>query len=140
MSDSAQDSLCSCSAAKFMEIMNLEEVVAMKKEPGPGRVEYNKMLREVYGPCMQAPVEERLFEECSNDRQVKEFLLRDPAKLCRCTSMRSGNYLADKAPEIMTRLLKQNPAMVDPLEYILDDQIFRQAAYGTLYDCLRQTH
>lgn len=139
MSDSAQNSLCSCSAAKFMEIMSLEEVVAMKKEIGPGRIAYNKMLREVYGPCMQAPIEEVLYEECSNDRHVKEFLLRDTTRLCRCTATRTGNVLAAEGAAIITRLLVQNPDMADPMNYILQDQIFRQKAYGNLYECLRST-
>ncbi len=139
MSDSAQDSLCSCSAAKFMEIMSLEEAVAMNKTPGPGRVEYNKMLTQVYGPCMQAPIEDVLYQECTNDRHVKEFLLRDTARLCRCTAMRSANVIAADGPQMVTRLLKHIPDVTDPMEHMLNDQMFRQKAYANLYECLRDT-
>lgn len=136
MSESAQESLCSCAAAKAMERMTVEEIFSMKREKGPGRIEYNKMLTEVYAPCMQAPIEETLFNECSNDAHVKEFMLRDIPTLCRCTAMKSGSLIATSGPEIMENLLRKDPGIVDPLENILQDMGFRKRAYDNLYNCL----
>ena len=138
MSDSAQSALCSCSAAQMIEKMSIEEVFRMKKELGPGRIEYDKMLTEVYGPCMEVPVEETLYNECMNDSKVEQFYLRDKNKLCRCTSQKSARYLADNGVNVMTYLLKDAPAMEDPMDYILNDGRFRQQAYNNLYVCFKQ--
>ena len=138
MSDSAQDLLCTCTAAKTQEKMSVEEIFAMKKEPGPGRIEYDKMLKEVYAPCMQFPIEETLYHECTNDREIKEFMLRDVSKLCRCTSKRAAEYVDAEGSYIMSYLLRNTPNIVDPLNYILGDSSFRKHAYQYLYSCLEE--
>lgn len=139
MSDNAQDSLCGCTAAKIMDVMSAEEIAGMTTNIGPGRIAYNKMLTTVYGPCMQAPVEEILYQECMNDKNIKEFMLRNTPMLCRCTAYGSGRTLIRESTEIMPRLLKGYPNMTDPLDYILADRVFRQKAYANLYECLRTT-
>lgn len=137
MSLSAQESLCSCASARMMVMMSVQELATMNPDPKhPGRAAYNKMLMNVYGPCMQHPVEERLTGECERDRHIRAFSLRDPGALCRCMAQQTGTTFEQNAPDIVRRLLYFLPGMEDPLEPIMNDATFRQRAYDNLYACL----
>lgn len=139
MSETAQDELCSCAAAMAFQNITVEDVSVMKRTLGPGRAEFNKMLVTSYGPCLQAPVEEILFNECMADKHVKEFMLRDTATLCRCTASRSGKVVAEEGSLMTQSILKQSPEMTDPLDLFLEDRTFRAKAYANLYQCLHDT-
>lgn len=134
---SAQESLCSCAAARMMVMMSVQELATMNPNPKhPGRQSYNKMLMNVYGPCMQHPVEDLLAAECERDRHIRAFSLRDPGALCRCMAQRTGTTFEQSAPDIVRRLLFYIPDMEDPLGPIMNDGTFRQRAYDNLYACL----
>lgn len=136
MTDLAQEGLCSCTAARMMTALTMEDIAAMTPEPGLGRIPFNKMLTEVYGPCMQYPVEDQLNKECMNDTKVNQFALRDQGALCRCMAGRSGQLLSTEGAVIMRDVLARNPNLADPMDAILSNASFRQRAYENLYSCL----
>jgi hypothetical protein len=134
----SQDALCGCMSVKIMSALTLEDIAAMSPKPGPGRAAFDKMLMNVYGPCMKAPVEDTLYRQCMGDRKIKEFSLRDTGKLCRCTASRSGAYYEQQAEPMMQDILRRAPGLSDPVTYILDDQGLRQRAEDILFECLKE--
>ena len=136
LSDETQDAMCSCTSARLMVAMNIEDIGAMKAEPGPGRTAYNKMMMDVYGPCLEYPIKEQLYNECMSDRKIKNFALRDQNALCRCTSEKTALPLSTEGTEMMRTMLQRRPNLVDPMDSVLNDQGFREQAYNNLYSCL----
>lgn len=136
MSLSAQEGLCSCAAARMVTTMTLEDLVQMKPESGPGRAAYNKMLAEVYGPCMQFPIEDELHNECMRDSKIKQFALRDQGALCHCMAKKTGALMPDQAPGLMRNIIKHNPGISDPFKALLNNQTLREQAYNNIYSCL----
>lgn len=140
MTDEGQKALCSCASVKLMSGMTMEEIDGMNTKPGAGRDLYDKMLRTVYGPCMQVPVEDQIYKECMNDRDVKEFRLNNTEGLCLCTAKKSGALLTKDNTPYFDDILTRKPDLRDPYDYMLNSPVFRQHAYNFLYDCLRQNN
>lgn len=138
LSDETQDSLCSCISVRMMSALTLEDVATMSPNQGLGRPAFDKMLTTVYAPCMRTPVEDVLHQQCMNDRKIKEFSLRDPDKLCRCTATRSGDFFDIQAQDMMTSILRHAPDLSDPIDYILNDRGLRQRSADILFECLKE--
>lgn len=136
MSDEAQQALCGCTAAQMMLVMTAEDIATMSPKPGPGRAAYDKMLVNAYGPCMQFPVEENVYDGCMRDGHIKKFALKDQGKLCRCLSTKTTETLPVDAPKIMRSTLKAAPGMTDPYDAIAYNRELRQRALDNLTPCL----
>jgi hypothetical protein len=140
MTADAQEALCSCTAARLPMVMTENDILTMNPEPGhAGRPAYDKMIAYVYGPCMQYPIQDKLMHECLNDSKIENFALRDPGAVCLCMATRTGDMLgnSETGTQIITELLRRNPGMQDPYDFILNDGRFRQYAYDMLLNtCL----
>ena len=66
MSNDAQDSLCTCTAMKMKEAMSVEDIRVMGQNDQDGRNMLNKMLLDVYVPCMSAIAVTRQPSSCRN--------------------------------------------------------------------------
>ena len=138
LSDESQEALCSCMSVKMMSAMTLEDLAAMKPAVGPGRTAFDKMLTEVYAPCMKIPTQDVLHRQCMNDRKVQQFSLRDPDRLCRCTAGRMGEYLDKEAQPTMHLILRYHPDITDPMDFMLNNVSMRQRAEDFLFACLKE--
>lgn len=138
MSDDDQQNLCSCSAAKMMSTMSLEELTVMSPEKGPGRAAYDKMMTQVYGPCLHTPVQDQLYNECMSDPKIKDFAIKDQAGLCHCTSQKSGDDFANGASQLIAVILKNDPKVTDMYSAVLNNNTFRGQAYQNLFSCLHK--
>lgn len=136
MSDDAQESLCGCTSAQMMLVMTAEDIKTMSPKPGPGRAAYDKMLAEAYGPCMQIPVEEDIYNGCMKDGHIKQFALKDQGKLCRCLATTTTETLPIEAPKIVRKNLKTTPDLTDPYNIIAYDADLRARALDNLTPCL----
>jgi hypothetical protein len=136
MSETAQESLCGCSSAQLMLVMTAEDIQTMSPDPGPGRAAYDKMLAEVYGPCMQIPVEENIYDGCMKNGHIKQFALKDQGKLCRCLATKTTETLPNDAPVIVRNNLKASPGLTDPYHIIAYDPDLRRRALDYLTPCL----
>lgn len=139
MSEEAQESLCGCTSAQLLLVMTAEDIEKMSPAPGtPGRVPYDKMLTHAYGPCMQIPVEENIYNGCMKDGSIKKFALKDQGKLCRCLAIKTTESLPIEAPKIMGRALKKKPDLNDPYDTIAYDPDLRARALDNLTLCLHE--
>lgn len=136
MNDESQESLCSCTSAKMMSVLTLEDLEILSPKPGPGRAVYDKMLSDAYAPCMQVPVEEQLYRECMNDTKIKQFALRDQGALCNCMAKESTRMMPVEAPQMMRRALKNQPDLEDAFDAMHSNPTFREKAYNNLFSCL----
>jgi len=136
MSDDAQESFCGCTSAQMMLVMTSEDIKTMSPNPGPGRAAYDNILAEAYGPFMQVPLEETLYEGCMKDGHIKQFALKDQGKLCRCLATTTTQTLPIEAPKIVRKTLETAPGMTDPYDIIAYDSNLRKRALDNLTPCL----
>ncbi len=139
MSDSAQESLCGCTSAQMTLMLTSEDITAMSPAPGtPGRIAYDKMLIQAYGPCMQIPVEENFYEGCMKDGNIQKFALKDPGKLCHCLAVKTTEKLPIEAQSIVESALKKTPDLTDPYDAIAYNPDLRAKALDNLTLCLHE--
>lgn len=140
LTEEAHISLCSCTAAKMMTTLSMEDINAMNDKAGPGRDLYNKMLADSYGPCMQVAIQDELDKECMTDSRINQFGLKDKASLCQCVGIRTGNFIAAESPAIVQQILKNKPDVTDLYAAFLDNNSVRQTAYDNVTACLHSNN
>lgn len=138
MSDEAQEHLCSCTSVKMMSVMTDEDMAILSRDPGPGRVAYDKMLADAYAPCMEIPVREQLYGECMIDKKIQQFALRNQSALCDCMAGQTTAMLPVEAPAMIRFALKQDPKLEDIYESLHSNPEFRKLAYHNLFSCLHK--
>lgn len=138
LDEEGQQNLCSCASARLMTFMTSEDIMHMTSALGPGRASYNKMLADVYAPCLETAIENTLVTQCMNDRTVKEFMLRDKDKLCACTGRKTGVFMEQKTSELVRQMIKETPNLTDIYDPLLNNPVLRHRAYNNLSVCLQE--
>ncbi|MDB5490706.1 MAG: hypothetical protein JWO78_555 [Micavibrio sp.] len=138
MDAEGQMSLCSCAAARMMGELTLEDITYMSADPAnkDGRARYNKMLVNVYGPCMKLPVQKELAAQCMRDKKIKQFMLRDTTGMCECMAARTGDYIDAASEDIMLTILQAEPKVTDIFPRMMGSQRIRGAAENFIYTCM----
>lgn len=133
-----QMNLCSCAAANIMIKMTVEELAKMSPDVKnkTGRAIYDKMLIDVYGPCMNVPVQNALATQCMKDGKIKQFLLRDTSGMCQCMAARTGDFIESDGRKIIEDILEKFPKTTDIFPLLLDDHQVREKAYSHVYTCM----
>src|SRR5690606_17950523 len=94
---------CSCTSVQIMEKMSVEEVQTMGQNTQEGRNMLNKMLLDVYAPCMQYPVEDMVAGECLTDKKVETLGWQgDKRALCGCMAAKTGAWFSTAGRDLMT--------------------------------------
>lgn len=136
MTEQNQTKFCACSAAKMQENMSLEETRAMFQPGQQGRLMLNKMLTEVYAPCMNFPVQDLITANCMNDPKVASFSKdNNPAPLCTCMGKETGNWFAANGPQLLARILADNPNVTDPITPVMESNVVKQQSFKFLMRC-----
>ena len=135
LSAKSQKYLCACTAAAMMNTMQVEDVQAMSQPNAAGRAATNKMLINVYAPCMRFPAKDHYYNNCITNPQTKT-LSRNPQKLCGCMSDEVANYLENRGPEVFKQILQRNPNIVDPMTALTNDKAFQSYAQSRLIGCV----
>lgn len=132
-----QEELCACTAVQMMEKMSVQEVQTMSHNDQSGRMALNKMLVEVYAPCINFPVQDMISEECMNDPKVDMAGLKmDKAVLCDCMGEKTGAWMASAGKALMGQILAGNPNITDPIGPVMENKAFRQQAYENMMACM----
>lgn len=132
-----QEALCACTAVQMIEKMSVEEVQTMASNDQSGRISLNKMLVEVYAPCMNFPVQDMIADECMNDPKVDMAGLKmNKSVLCNCMGEKTGAWMATVGRSLMAQILTQNPNITDPIGPVMEDKSFRQQAYQNMMACM----
>lgn len=130
-----QEVFCACTASKYMETLTVEDVVAMGEQNQNGRNATNKMIIQVYAPCMQYPTRDYHYQSCISDGKVK--ILGNPQKVCGCAADHVANHLKTNGQGLFSNILRTNPNVVDPMQALYDDAQFQAFAKSKLMGCIR---
>ena len=138
MDAESQTNLCSCAAARMMSYLSLEDVVRMSADikDKTGRAIYDKMLVNVYGPCLKLPVQKALAEQCVADKKIQQFMLRDTTGMCECMAARTGDYMDSDSDNILGTIVQQDPKVTDLFPRMMTSSRIRGAAENFIYTCM----
>ncbi len=109
----AQEELCACTSAKMTETLSVQDIQRMSGNDQAARNALNKMLVEVYGPCMAAPTRDLILNNCLQNKELAN-LTNDAEALCGCIAEETAVYLEENAPEIISREISRSPNLTDP--------------------------
>lgn len=131
-----QELLCSCSAANLQAgKMSIAEIKQMRENTPVGQEMRNKMLVEIYAPCIEFPTHDLIKGSCLSDPKIK-VATKNPAALCGCMADKVSRHLADNAQEIIRSELEKNPNNLDPLGIFLNSATYEQQSRQALMACV----
>lgn len=137
MTPDSQQGMCACTSVKMMEALTAEDIAVMGQNDQTGRNMLNKMLLDVYAPCMQYPVEDMVTASCLNDDKIDMMGLKmDRNKLCGCMAEKTGAWFSDSGRELMAELIAADPNITDPISPVIDSRAFKEASYDSLVACM----
>lgn len=135
LSDKTKDMLCTCTAARMMESLTVEEMRTMAQEDQAGRLALNKMLVQVYTPCMEFPIRDLVYDNCIKNKpnlpQVNNL-----EGLCGCMASETAEYIAKEGPQTIQNALKTDPFITDPMGPLMSSPEFQKASQDFTMSCM----
>lgn len=135
LSAKAKELMCSCVAAQIIKTMTVEDVQAMGSQGPDARPAVNKMLLNVYAPCIEFPAYDYHYYSCIQSPDTAK-LGSDPKKLCTCLASEVADFLDKNAQNVFSDILARNPNVVDPMSALTEDQEFQSFAQTQLLACV----
>lgn len=137
-SKQSQELFCACTSARLSQgVFSVEDMKAMTDTANPNaRQSMNKMIVNVYAPCMDEPTREYHYNTCVTNPQV-DRLGGNKETLCRCAADQVANHLRANGAKQFQDILSRDPNIVDPMQALYDDQGFQTFAQSRLLGCLR---
>lgn len=128
VSKDTQDIFCQCTAMHMQKFMSLEDMKQMQ-DPNPqrARLSMNKVILDVYAPCMEFPVRDLLFNTCKKRGA--------PSAACDCLANEMGKYTAASAQQMLYDILQKNPNIVDPMGPIVNSPKFKAKEQQAAQSC-----
>ncbi len=126
-----QDIFCKCTATYMQKSMSVQDVQAMALQNQTGRNALNKMLTNVYAPCMEFPIRDMVFQKCTKDAY------QAGQKICSCLSTNMANYVKERAGAELPAILAANPNLTDPMEAIVSSPSYEQAEKRIVLGCIQ---
>lgn len=130
-----QKYMCACTAAQMMNKMSVEDVQAMSQQSQAGRNATNKMLINVYAPCINYPAKDHYYHTCMTNPKTKT-LSRSPESLCGCMATQVAEYLKQNGEKVFREILAKDPNIVDPMTALTNDPKFTSYAQSKLLGCV----
>lgn len=131
-----QEMLCACTAARLTQFFSMEDMKTMTgSDPTSARIAYNKMIIDIYAPCMEEPTREYYTGVCTSNPDTVKY--GDPQKICPCMAGKIAAHMAVRGQEEFRKLLSRDPNIVDPMAALLGDAEFGQFAQNQLLSCLK---
>jgi len=134
----SQNMFCACTAARLAQFFTLEDMKTMTDTtaaPAAQRGAFNKMLINIYAPCMETPAREFHFNACISNPDTAKY--GDPNKICPCMADAIGLHMKHNGPNVFQELLARDPNLTDPMSALTDDPSFKTFAQSKLLACLR---
>lgn len=130
-SQTGQQMLCACTAARLTQFFTMEDWKIMNAaDPAIARPAHNKMMINVYAPCMGEPVRERYYNRCIGTQGRQQ-------QLCTCTADKLSVYVQYHGPRLLTEILGQAPHMQDPWSAIENYPEFNAYIDMAAQECLK---
>jgi hypothetical protein len=136
-SPDAQQMFCACTAARLTQFFSIEDMATMTDTTNPrARDAMNKMIVNIYAPCMEFPAQEYHMTQCMANPQVSR-LPGNPQQLCQCASNGVAQHLKTNGAQMFQEILTRNPMIEDPMQALYDDPQFRSFAHTKLLGGLK---
>jgi hypothetical protein len=134
--------LCACTASKLQEKMTVAEVETMTTDTPEGQVQRNRMVTDVYAPCMEYPSRALLMNQCASYQEKLKKTAGGQSingeAICGCLAQNMAAYVALNAQPILAQKLAANPADMDPLGAFLNSQEYQAQVNATFSGCIQQ--
>lgn len=134
-SAASQEMFCACTAAQMVQNFTIEDMQASGRQDEIGRAATNKLIVNVYAPCIQYPAREYHYNTCIQNPKTK-ILGGNVEGICGCTSGKVAGYLAQNAQSLFQEILANNPTIADPMQALYDDAGFQKTVQGQLMSCI----
>ncbi len=135
LSKQSQKYMCACNAAQMMNKMSVEDVKAMSQQNQAGRDATNKMIIDVYAPCMEYPTRDYHYNQCLSNPNTKK-LSRNTEKLCECAANEVAGYMKSNGSNVFKKILTETPNITDPMSALYSSEKFQQYAQSKLLSCV----
>ncbi len=136
LSKDSQNMLCACTAARLTQFFTMSDMQAMMNtNPAIARPAYNKMMVDIYAPCMETPTREFHYNACITNPQTSSY--GNPQQICACMADAVANHMKVNGPAVFRDLLTANPNLTDPMAALTDDPSFQNFAQSKLLGCLK---
>lgn len=132
MSVATQDAFCQCSARGFKKHITIEDLTTLSTETGQAARDItNKMLINLYAPCMEHPVRDLVMNKCKQDA------FQAGHKICECMASKMANYMSTRAGSELDAILKKTPDVYDPLGAITSSKSYEAQEKRTILQCIQ---
>ena len=130
-SQNAQQMFCACTAARLTQFFSVEDMQVMTSQTDPNaRIALNKMIVDVYAPCMETPSRELYYAACTQTSGKTQ-------QVCNCTADKISSHLRDNGSQIFADILSRNPVVEDPWSLLEADQSFNNFKETAAKSCAR---
>jgi hypothetical protein len=139
MAQDTQEAFCACTAAQMMNLMTAEDIQLTGENTSQGLRALNRMLVDVYAPCMSDSVSDMAYTLCQQDPRAAiadETVGRQP--LCTCMAQRTNEWFSMAGKEIMARILATAPYRSDPLSSVMESAIYKKETYEIMLGCVTE--
>ncbi len=135
ISQKSKEFMCACTAAKMMDNMQVEDIQAMSQQNQAGRNATNKMLVDVYAPCIEYPAYDHYYNTCITNPETAK-MTSNTKRTCSCLADQVAGYLQKNAQTVFKDILMRNPNIIDPMGALTSDSRFQQFAQSKLVGCV----
>ena len=127
--------MCACTSAQITKGMTNADLASLEDSGPAGLAARNKMMLNIYAPCMEFPAKALMDYRCINTPELKGKV-RNVSALCSCVSEYIAKYMAQNAPSVMANAIRTNPGTLDPMAALVDSPEFEQQSQSYLLSCL----
>lgn len=139
LTDLAAESMCLCTSAGLVEKMSLAEIQFMEeKDSTRGKKARQRMLDDVYAPCMEYPVRDTVYERCMEDIDFRKRAGKDADGICSCAADTIEAYTARDSKKFLAEIMEKNPETKNPMGDFLESDLFMGLNMKWIVHCARK--
>lgn len=112
----------------------MEDMQNTARQDSVGLAARNKMIINIYAPCIQYPAKEYHYQTCIKDPKTK--MLGNPQKVCACASNNVAQNLQQNSQSMFREILRTNPNIADPMQALYSDPKFQKSVQNGLMRCI----
>ncbi len=132
----SQDMFCACTAARLTTSYTMEDMTATASpDPAIARPAFNKIIYDVYAPCMETPTFDYYYNTCATNPDTSKY--GNVKSICQCLGGSMAMHLRNNGQALFKDLLQRNPQMTDPMQALTSDPAFQSFAQRELTACLK---
>lgn len=132
-----QKMFCACTAAQMQQKIQLAEMKMVYEDSAEGLWARNKVLREVYAPCIEYPARDLVYNQCENNPQIAAATT-NAKPICTCLSDNVAIFIKSNAQNVIAESLRANPNTLDPLGALMNSQSFQANSQQVMLGCIKK--